>query len=392
MRSLVRATIVAAALLLGSSATYALEIFVHSPKDGEAVFGNVEIAIELLSDEPVSLVEIRLDGRLVAQLQSAPYTTTIDVGHDNVTHQIEMTAISDSGQRASRTVTTGMIPIDDTVELELQQLYVTVTRDGERVLGLPRQSFSVFDRGVRQETVTFEGGDVPLTASLLIDSSLSMEGAALASALAGARVFIEGLGPLDEASLMVFSDRLLARTPFDSDPALLNEIITSVSPAGSTSINDHLYLALQELDARQGRRVVVLLSDGLDVDSILDMSDVEWKAGHVQSVLYWIRPDSGVNLADARASVWRSADEQKTETEALARAVEESGGSIHVIDSIANAAEAFREILRELRDQYVIGYYPTADLDDGTWHTVTVHIDDPSLEVRARGGYYDDAF
>jgi Ca-activated chloride channel family protein len=384
--------IAALVLLLVPGPAFGIAIFVHSPKQGQAVFGEVEVRIELLASEPVSSVEIRLDGTLVARMQKPPWVTTIDVGHENVAHTLEITAVDSLGQKESRTISTGMIPIDDKVKLELQQLYVTVTEGGKRITGLPESAFTAFDRGVVQKTVTFEGGDVPLTASLLIDSSLSMEGEALESALAGARAFIEGLGPLDEASLMVFSDRLLARTDFDSDPKLITEVMNSVEPTGSTSINDHLYLALQELDARQGRRVVILLSDGIDVDSVLDMSEVEWKAGHVQSVLYWIRPSSGGDLAQMRASVWRDATAQHEEATALARAVEGSGGKVHVIESIDHAAEAFREILQELRDQYVIGYYPTVDLDDGSWHSVLVQVIDPTVEVRVRGGYYDDAF
>ena len=368
----------------------ALEIFVHSPRQGEAVFGEVPIEIELLASDPVSSVEIRLDGSLVARMEEAPYTTSIDLGHENIVHTIEIIAIDVLGRRESRIVTTGTIPIDDKVELELQQLYITATRAGARVLDLAADDFVVFDQGRQQEKVTFERGDVPLTASLLIDSSTSMEGDALTSALAGARTFIEEMGPLDEASLMVFSDRLHARTPFTSDPTLVSAVMDTVKPTGSTSINDHLYLALQELDVRQGRRVVILLSDGIDIDSVLDMSEVEWKAGHVQSVLYWIRPASRADPARERASVWRSASAQHDQAETLARTVEGSGGKVHVIDSIDQAADAFREILRELRDQYVIGYYPTLNLDDGTWHTVAVQVDEPDVDIRVRGGYYDD--
>jgi Ca-activated chloride channel family protein len=165
-----------------------------------------------------------------------------------------------------------------------------------------------------------------------------------------------------------------------------------VEPTGSTSINDHLYLALQELDIRQGRRVIILLSDGVDVDSVLDMADVEWKAGHVQSVIYWIRPSTGADPSKKRASVWRTAEAQLRETDALATTVDTSGGRVHSIEEIDDAADAFRAILSELRDQYVIGYYPSRDLDDGTWHTVLVRTDEPDVDIRVRGGYYDDEF
>ena len=379
-------------LFLAARVALGIDIFVRSPRQGEAVFGPVEVSIEVLSSEPIVSVEIELDGELAARFSEPPYRTTVDLGEENRSHILEITATDATGASERRTLTTGMIPIDDKVRLELQQLYVTATRDGSRVLGLSEDRFTVLDDGLRQQTVTFERGDVPLTAVLLVDSSLSMEGDALTSALAGARAFIEEMGPLDEAKLMVFSDRRLATTPFTSDPDVVSAVMKSVQPRGSTSINDHLYLALQELDARHGRRVIVLLSDGLDVDSVLDMADVEWKAGRVQSVVYWIRPASGGDLDKERASVWRDALAQRRETDALEQIVTSSGGRVHVIDQIDSAAGAFQEILRELRDQYVIGYYPSSNRNDGAWHRVEVKVSAPGIDLRVRGGYYDDEF
>jgi Ca-activated chloride channel family protein len=389
---MLRVALSAVFLLLPIHPAVAMEIFVLSPKAGKPVFGTVEVTVEVLSSEPISSIEIRLDGVLVGQLVEPPYTTSIDLGQDNASRTIEITAIDSAGARETRSVTTGVIPIDDRVDLELQQLYVTATRNGERVLDLTEHQFAVVDAGIRQKAVTFERGDIPLTAVLLVDSSSSMEGDALASALAGARAFIETMGPLDEAKVIVFSDRLLATTPFTEDPDVVSAVMDQVEPTGSTSINDHLYLALQELDIRQGRRVIILLSDGVDVDSVLDMADVEWKAGHVQSVIYWIRPSTGADPSKKRASVWRTAEAQLRETDALATTVGTSGGRVHSIEEIDDAADAFRAILSELRDQYVIGYYPSRDLDDGTWHTVLVRVDEPDVDIRVRGGYYDDEF
>ena len=380
------------ALLLTTQAVLAIDIFVRSPRQGETVFGQVEVSVEVLSSEPITAVEIRLDGEVAARLTDPPFRTTVDMGQENQAHTIEITAIDATGAREVRTVTTGMIPINDKVELELQQLYVTATRSGDRVLDLEADQFTILDDSLRQKKVTFERGDVPLTAAILVDSSLSMEGDALESALAGARAFVEDMGPLDEAKVMVFSDRLLSTTPFTGDPTAVSAVMETVRPTGSTAINDHLYLALQELDARQGRRVIVLLSDGLDVDSVLDMAQVEWKAGRVQSVVYWIRPSSGADLDKKRASVWRDAQTQRQETEALQHTVTSSGGQVHVIEHIDSAAGAFQEILRELREQYVIGYYPSSNRNDGAWHRVEVQVDSPSVDIRVRGGYYDDEF
>jgi VWFA-related protein len=389
-----RCAILSSTLILSlvAQTAWGIDVFVRSPRHGEAVFGKIEVSVEVLSNEAIAAVEIHLDGVLAATLLSEPYTIVIDVGEVNVQHLIEVVARDVSGATAHGAVSTGTIPIDDEIDLELQQLYITATRGDERVLDLTEAHFTVLDNGIEQRRVTFERGDVPLTAVLLLDSSLSMQGSAFTSALAGARAFVQGMGPLDEAKVLVFSDRLLKATPFTGDPDVVTRGMDAVRPAGSTAINDHLYVALHELDARQGRRVIILLSDGIDVDSVLDMREIAWKAGRVQSVIYWIRPGSGAVLDRRRASVWRNAENQWQQTAALEETVISSGGRVHVLDRMEGAVAAFEEILQELRDQYVIGYYPSINRNDGSWHDVDVRVDAPGVSLRFRGGYFDDEY
>jgi len=194
---------------------------------------------------------------------------------------------------------------------------------------------------------------------------------------------------LDRAKVIVFSDRILAATPFTGDPAVVGAGLEGVAAGGDTAIHDHLYVALKELEREQGRKVVILLSDGIDVESVLGMSDVEWKAGRMQSLLYWIRPGASADPSGYR-SIWRDEEGYRLELEGLERVVTSSGGRIRGIAGLDEAAEAFRDILRELRGQYVIGYYPKVDRDDGAWHEVEVRVRTPGVKVRARGGYFDD--
>ncbi len=324
------------------------------------------------------------------RLTEPPFRLLLDVGGENRPHVIEVTATDTAGESTTRAIVTGRIEVHEEVDLELQQLFVTVTRNDQRVLDLSSEDFEVLDDGRRQQMVTFERGDVPLTAVLLIDSSLSMEGEALAAALAGGRAFIENMLELDEAKMIVFSDRVKAATPFTGEEAVASSVMETVAASGDTAINDHLYLALKELDSRPGRQVIVLLSDGLDVESVLDMADVEWKAGRMQSLIYWIRPSSGADLGESYLSMWRNPEEHRREISALKRLVDASGGRVREIASFAQAAEAFREILQELREQYVLGYYPSINRNDGAWHEVRVRVKSPGHQVRARGGYYDD--
>ncbi|HEX6203778.1 MAG TPA: VWA domain-containing protein [Thermoanaerobaculia bacterium] len=391
--SLRRLLVAAAALaaLAPALPARAIDVFITSPGPQSGVFGDVTIEAEVLSTETVVEVVFRVDGKVVGRLPAPPWRLNVDVGHENVSHTFEVTARDAAGATATGRVVTRTIAVDEAVDLELQQLYVTVTRGGQRVLDLPRSAFTVLDEGNRQQLVTFEGGDVPLVAALLVDSSLSMRGARIRAALEGARAFVSGMRQLDEASLMLFSDRPLHVTPFTSDAATVAEGLGDVTAEGGSAINDHLYAALKRLDRAQGRRVVVLLSDGTDIESVLSIEDVLWKARRSQSLVYWIRLRGGESGdVVSRTSSWRDMFGHEREREGLVRVVQESGGRIVDLARIEDAAAAFRDILAELREQYVLGYYPSVNLNDGRWHRVQVRVDGRmGLAVRAREGYVD---
>jgi hypothetical protein len=106
-------------------------------------------------------------------------------------------------------------------------------------------------------------------------------------------------------------------------------------------------------------------------------------------VVYWI--ELRTPRSDDRVrSPWRTDDQHDDERAGLRRLVAESGGRVVPIAGLADAAGAFGSILAELRSQYVIGYYPTVDRDDGAWHAVSVRLGRPALEARTRRGYVDD--
>jgi VWFA-related protein len=298
------------------------------------------------------------------------------------------------GNQASSNVVTEPVPIARDFEVELQQLYVTVTRVGEPVRGLDRGDFTVVDEGRPQRLVTFEGGDVPFTAVLLIDASASMYGSKIEAARAGATAFIRGMHELDHGKVMVFSDVLQNSTVFSPIPEVLTAGLTGAVGLGGTAVNDHLYAALKLLESRQGRRLVVLLSDGIDHHSALDGEDVLGHARRSQAMVYWIRllrPGEALD-ADKRpdlASAWHTPADYRRQEASLTALVQQSGGRIIPARSSAEIEPMFIEILRELREQYALGYYPDERRNDGTWRRVQVRVDRPDVSVRTHEGYLD---
>jgi len=375
---------------LAACPAVAIDVFVRQPLPSKAVFGEVVVEVEVLSARDVAAVEVHLDGELAGRLSAPPWRLVVDVGDENRAHVFDITATDVAGESASRRIETPALATGMQVDLELQQLYVTVTRGGQRVLDLPEEQFEILDDGEPQEIVTFESGDVPFSAVLLIDTSFSMRGEHLRASLAGVQAFLQDMRPLDLAKVVLFSDQTLITTPFTGDPQQVAAAVAAARADGGTAINDHLYLALKALESHQGRRVVILLSDGVDVESALHMADVRWKAGRSSALIYWIRPSAAALERFNYYSAWRNPDEHRQEIDALVQAVSDSGGRIHDIERLEDAPRAFREILAELREQYVFGYYPKENRNDGAWHEVRVRVRASGTRVRARGGYYDD--
>jgi VWFA-related protein len=270
-------------------------------------------------------VEFWFNGIKAGELTRPPWKLTIDTGEENIERRLRVVATAAGGQRREAEVVLPPIQVDDELDLPLQQLYITASRDGQPVADLARREFRVLDMGNRQEIVTFEHGDIPLTAALLIDSSLSMRGAPLRAALAGAHSFASGMAELDEAMLLLFSDRVMYHTAWTGDPDELLSGLEGAEARGGSAVNDHLFLALQLLEKRQGRRVVILLSDGVDVESLLAAAQVNEIAVRSQALIYWIRA-SAEPFDLLQRSAWRNVVEHSAEIRQLAAMVDASGG------------------------------------------------------------------
>ena len=371
----------------------------------------IEIAVAVRSDEPVASVELRIDGEIVQRWKSPPYRLVHDFGLSGRSRALEARAVGATGQTAVAFLESPAVRIHDVVDLELQQLYVTVEdRRGKRRLGLSREAFTVLDNDHAQEIVTFAAGRIPFSTILLIDSSESMKGRRLDSAMAGARRFIAGMRELDRTQLVAFSDRVLAATAVGSRSELESAPARQVAPAGGTAIRDHLFLAASLLERRQGRRAVVLLSDGWDQLSVLSVGEIERAVERAQSTLYWVRLKGDEPSSRRRGerllrrirdfeqlrfrfhpgpSSWADEQESRDAYRALEDLVSLTGGRILTAESVIGLEKAMSEVLAELHEQYALGYYPRPRGTAGDWRPIEVRLRARGLKLRTRAGYVE---
>jgi VWFA-related protein len=370
------------------------------PQSGTPLFDQVDVEVAIESDLPIERAELRFDGAMEGARTRPPWRWTLDVGSQNRDRRFFVDVVTAGGVSTRAELFVPRFESDAEIDIALRQLYVTVTnRRRERVLDLRAADFTVTDQGAAQKLVTFEGGDIPFTAVLLIDGSQSMKGPPLELAVRGARRFVANMGPYDETKIMIFGDRLTATSPWggpdDSLAKRLETLVSGIDFFGGSAIYDHLFLALLRAETRQGRRVVILLSDGSDLHSVLKAEQVEEAARRSQALVYVIRHSQGRAAVSPRVARFSmsSGPGQRREYQLLEDVAKATGGRVLTIESIDQVEAALQEILRELREQYALGYSPatrTGDPGDPVWHTVKVEVNRSGLEVRSRGSYVED--
>ncbi|MFQ5527188.1 MAG: VWA domain-containing protein [Thermoanaerobaculia bacterium] len=410
MTRLAYAVAIAAIASFAALAETAVVVRISSPAVGQPAVDRVDLAVEIEAfGIEVERVDLEIDGRVVHRWDAPPYELTHDFGMSGRSRRIVVRVLGAEGPLAEAARVTPALRIDELVDLELQQIYVTVTdRKGKRVRDLARENFTIRDSDQKQEIVTFGVGQIPFTAMLLVDSSLSMRGRRLEAAQAAARGFVLGMRPLDQAQVVSHSDRVLRVTGVGGRDELTAELSVPFEAVGGTALRDHLYMATRVLESRQGRRTLVLLTDGWDQVSVLSIDKVRAAMRRSQSVLYWVRlagdePTSfhmrsldPAKLREFKAiryqpppSSWVDEKLARQNYRGLEELVASTGGRIVVADSIAGMGGAVADVLDELHEQYAIGYYPSPSPGTGRWRPVSVKLNRRGLKVRTREGYVD---
>jgi Ca-activated chloride channel homolog len=273
------------------------------------------------------------------------------------------------------------------VDVKLVRLLVTVKDGkGELVGSLDRPDFTVYDSGVKQDVAVFEHHtEWPLSVALLVDTSGSTA-KDLRYEKASIEKFLHALlregNPDDAAALYAFNDEVTRLNVFTRREQSLIDSLKTLKAEAGTSLYDAIYLASGRFTGRDGRHVIVAVSDGGDTTSSKKYGDAFRSAQNADAIVYpiLVKPitnDAGRNLGGERA------------LESLASG---TGGRVFQPSGAAELDAAFNEILRDLRTQYLVAYYPhNLPPDAPPFHPVRVELSRKDLRVTTRTGYYGDA-
>jgi Ca-activated chloride channel homolog len=259
-------------------------------------------------------------------------------------------------------------------------VYVTVTdRDGRIVPDLIQEDFEVYDNGQRQEITSFENAALPITVIVMIDTSGSMT-LALDFVKEGAEQFLIRMLPDDRAMVGAFNDKIqfIPSDDFTGDRDFLIRSLRDLDFGYPTRLWDAVSESIDKLDGVQGRKVVLMFTDGDDTASRGNSSGrmVEKARGH-DVMIY------GIGLENRYMSGGRQVTSRPDR--GLRRLVEETGGGYFELKRTDELNATFTRVAQELRSQYVLGFTP--ENLDGKVHKLEVRVKRPGAIPRARRSY-----
>jgi Ca-activated chloride channel homolog len=276
------------------------------------------------------------------------------------------------------------------------QVDVLVTRGGRPVAGLTAADFELRDSGVVQQVEVAALEDVPLRLLLVLDMSDSVQGEPLRQLKDAAHAAVATLRPVDRAALITFSNVVQLRVPFSGDTPIVQKAIDDVEAGGSTSLHDVAFAALAMRETVDGRMLVLIFTDGIDMASWLNPVTVIERARRSDVVVDGVLLKPGENQTrDARQplpirpSALRSLffeEPQLFRQEFLGALADETGGELIVANAAGDLRATFLKIVAEFKTRYVLSYSPK-NVPPSWWYPLDVKLKDKKGDIRARRGY-----
>jgi Ca-activated chloride channel homolog len=270
------------------------------------------------------------------------------------------------------------------VDVKLVNVFVTVTdAHGAPVTNLQKENFALKEDGKEQKIAIFEKESaLPLSIVLAVDTSLSTR-KDLPLELISARKFAHTIvRPQDGLAVYKFSETVSQMVPFTSNLKSIDEGIDHPRNGAATALYDAVFLGSQALSRRQGRKVMVVITDGGDTVSQVDYKEALRTAQEAEAIIY------SIIIVPIEASAGRDTGGEH----ALIQISADTGGKYYYATSSAQLDDAFRQISDELRTQYLLAYYPSQHHSDSDFRQLRVDLTNAPAggpyQSHYRAGYY----
>jgi len=276
------------------------------------------------------------------------------------------------------------------VQVKLVNVLTSVAEPGgEPYTGLGKGDFRIFEDDVEQQIAVFERqSGLPLSIVMALDTSLSTRKDLLLETEAARRFAHDVLSPPDRLALFQFSNDVSQALGFTGDLRRIDEALNHLRTGRATALYDAIYLAAGALESRQGRKIIVLITDGGDSSS---------KVGYAQA-LRAAQLSDAVIFSIIMVPIESDAGRDVGGEHALIQLAGDTGGAYYYASSRSQLDQAFARIGDALRTQYLLAYYPKAapgKRGDGDFRRIRVELAPEvrqrvagKLTLRYRAGYY----
>lgn len=274
---------------------------------------------------------------------------------------------------------------------EVVRVNVLVTDGNRPVAGLTAADFELRDTRVVQQVESATFADIPVSMSLVLDTSQSVRGTTLEQLKEAANAALDELGAGDRASLLTFNAAVDLQAGWGPPSQAIRATLQQAQAGGGTSLYDAAFSALTMPDASSGNRELVLLfSDGADTASWLPASAVLERARRAERVVYCVV----LGTASGSPLLYRRSGIELLERQVPRRVVPPfltelsnvTGGNAFVAESAGSLRREFARIVTEFRSRYLLTYTPRG-VDAGGWHPIEVKLKSKKGKVTARRGY-----
>ena len=361
-----------------NSGTEPFRVRIASPRIAPYVNGPTRVSLDVRvpEDEELEFVELYWNERRVATLYDPPFVQTVDIpATDGVGYLRAVATLKD----------TDVTPVEDVVmintpaymeelNVHLVELPTTVLVGGKPASHLTEKDFTVTDGGKPVTLSKFEYvKNLPLSIGMAIDTSGSMQHRMDEAQKAGAQFFQNMLRKGDRAFLLAFDKEPQMVQTWSAKIADMHAGLAKLRAEDTTSLYDAVIQALYNFQGVRGQKALVLISDGKDTASKFSFDQALEYARRAAVPIYAIGMGIKSNDVDVRAK--------------LQKLCAETGGTVYHIDRAADLQKIYDDIQTELRSQYVLGFYPAADIKSGSkWREVEVKT--TAGKVRTVRGYY----
>ena len=354
-----------------------LTVRITSPLGRTGVAGTVRIVAQVAttSEGPAPVVRFLVDGKLLQTLSTPPYA--IDWADDDPLVEREIVVEASDAQNHTARDTITLKPYTVTDESEVTSVVVEASvydKNGRFVPKLGLTDFALRDDGELQ-TISFASQQaVPVTFALLIDSSQSMS-YNVTFVRAAARRLSTYLRPNDRVIVAPFTTGLLPVTGPTDDQKTMLEAIGSVRNDGGTAILDSLAMVAGRMNNLEGRRAIILVTDGYDENSIWTVEETLKALHKVQATVHvvGIGGIAGISLKGQ---------------EVLKRLATETGGRAFFPWRIEDLADVYETLAVDVQTRYLLAYTPSNQIDDGRWHPIEITTKAGDTVAQTRKGYY----